>query len=128
MMKMNRLIIDYTKNGHKITVEYLDQHVKVLKNGKVIADTEQPLLLKEDGHQPVYYIPFKDVSDVLIPTTTHSVCPYKGRASYYSIKTEDDILKDKVWRYSEPNEEFEKIKDYVAFYSDSVEIKVSQAN
>ncbi|MCL5802670.1 MAG: DUF427 domain-containing protein [Candidatus Thermoplasmatota archaeon] len=125
MIRMTRVIIDYLRNGHRIIAEDLDQRLQVLKDGEVIADTRQPLLLNEDGHKPVYYIPMKDISDVLVPSTTHTVCPYKGRASYFSIKTDHGLLRDKAWQYSEPTEEFIGIKDYVAFYSDAVEIEVS---
>ena len=66
-----------------------------------------------------------NVKDVLVASSTHSVCPYKGRASYFSVRTGNGILKDKVWQYSEPTKEFAEIKDYVAFYNDAVdEIKL----
>jgi uncharacterized protein (DUF427 family) len=100
--------INYEKNGHRITVEEMKSHLQVIKDGHIIADTFDPLLLKEDGHTPVYYIPLKDVKDVLVASSTHSVCPYKGRASYYSITTASGILEDKVWQYSEPTKEFVK--------------------
>lgn len=122
---MNSQHINYEKNGHRITVEGIKGHLQVIKGVEIIADTFSPLMLKEDGYPPVYYVPVKDVKDVLVPSSTHSVCPYKGRASYYSIKTHNGILKDKVWQYSEPTKEFMKIKDYVTFYDDAVdEIKL----
>lgn len=125
MLNMISPNINYEKNGHRITVEELKGHLQVIKDGYIIADTFKPLLLKEDGHPPVYYIPLRDVKDVLVASSTHSVCPYKGRASYFSVRTGNGILKDKVWQYSEPTKEFAEIKDYVAFYNDAVdEIKL----
>ncbi len=48
--------------------------------------------------------------------------PYNGTASYYNIKTEDGFYKDAVWRYRNPKPEFEKIRDFVAFYSELAEV------
>jgi len=116
---MNFHDINYEKNGHRITVKESDKNFQLIRDGEIIAETAKALLLEEDGHSAVYYIPIKDVKDVLVASSTHSVCPYKGRASYYSIMTKKGILKDKVWQYSEPTKEFLEIEDYVAFYNDA---------
>ena len=122
MNELGNLVIDYVKNGHKIVVEKLGKKLKVTKDGAVIADTSEAVVLREDGYGPVYYLPVNDVrSEVLVPTDTKSVCPYKGRASYYSLKLNGKIQADKVWRYSEPKQEFTYIKDFVAFYPDAVD-------
>ncbi len=114
-------IIVYSKNGHKIFVEKVNGKIRLIKNGKSIIETSNALLLKEDGHDPVYYISFNDVEKYLEPSDAHSICPYKGRASYYSLKYDNIIEKDKVWRYNNSSREFRKIRDYVAFYPDAID-------
>ena len=114
-------IIDYSKNGHKILVEKVDGKIRLIKNGEPIIETSGALLLSEDGYSPVYYIQFNDARGHLEPSETHSTCPYKGKASYYSLKYNNVIEKDKVWRYCNSTEEFEKIRDYVAFYPDAID-------
>ncbi|KAF2654013.1 DUF427 domain protein [Lophiostoma macrostomum CBS 122681] len=61
----------------------------------------------------------------LTPTSTHTHCPYKGEASYYSINAGKTVLKDAAWYYPEPKPGMEKIRGYVAFYKTKPEIEVS---
>jgi uncharacterized protein (DUF427 family) len=42
-------------------------------------------------------------------------------AHYYFLGAGNRKIKDSVWRYSEPNEEFTPIKDYIAFYENAIE-------
>jgi uncharacterized protein (DUF427 family) len=48
-------------------------------------------------------------------------CPYKGDASYYSIPAGGDRSLNAVWTYETPFDAMAQIKDYVAFYPDSVD-------
>ncbi|MCJ1430971.1 hypothetical protein MMC27_000321 [Xylographa pallens] len=62
---------------------------------------------------------------VLSVTDTHTGCPWKGVASYYTIKVDDKEVKDAAWFYPEPKEKAMNIKDYVAFYKNKVEISTA---
>jgi uncharacterized protein (DUF427 family) len=91
-------------------------------NGEIIAATDRPVLLFETGLPARYYIPKADVrSDLLEPSDTHTACPYKGVASYYSAKLGDRTIKDLVWYYPAPDDEVGKIQDLVAFYPEKVD-------
>lgn len=116
------IIIDYEKMGHKIQVYRVEKKVEVVKDGAIIARTDKALLLYEDGHNPVYYIPKKEIpEDFLQPTDRKTTCPYKGKASYYDLKTGKETSRDSVWQYLDSNEEFSEIRDYVAFYPNSID-------
>ena len=54
---------------------------------------------------------------VRTPKTTH--CPFKGDATYYSIR---DGGEDVVWSYETPYDEMKAIKGRLAFYPDKVEL------
>jgi uncharacterized protein (DUF427 family) len=54
--------------------------------------------------------------DLLVPSATRSRCPYKGLASYWSIKLGDLFLEDFVWGYMEPVPECPKIKGLLCFF------------
>ncbi len=49
-------------------------------------------------------------------SSTHTRCGWKGIASYYTIKIEDDFNQDSAWYYPEPLDKARSIKNYVAFW------------
>ena len=53
----------------------------------------------------------------LIQTSTHTVCPWKGTASYYSVEVNGEENKDAAWYYPETSELAKNIKGYVAFWN-----------
>ncbi|MEU8995692.1 DUF427 domain-containing protein [Streptomyces caniferus] len=100
--------------GHHIEVEQGTDHVRVTIDGRLLADTRRPLLLHETGCPVRYYLPPEDVrTDLLTPSETHTVCPFKGTASYWSLP---DGPQDIVWAYPEPRPEVAQIKDHLCFY------------
>ncbi|MFI5754015.1 DUF427 domain-containing protein [Streptomyces sp. NPDC051569] len=103
--------------GHTITIEQGTEHVRVVRDGKVLADSRRPLLLHETGHSVRYYIPPEDVStELLTPSSSTSHCPYKGDASYWSLPGAEDL----VWAYPEPFADVAQIKDHFSFYDTEV--------
>ena len=106
----------------RIDAIHSSRKVRVELNGEIIAETDRPVLLFETGLPTRYYIPEADVrSDLLEPSDTHSACPYKGVASYYSIKVGDRRIKDVAWYYPFPFQEVGKIQNLVAFYPGKVD-------
>jgi uncharacterized protein (DUF427 family) len=101
------------------------RHVKITVGGEVVAETERPKLLFETGLPVRYYIPPEDVrADLVVPSETHTVCPYRGVASYRSVNTGDEILGDLAWYYPEPLPEAVKVRDHMCFYGEKVETEV----
>jgi len=101
------------------------KHVKIEVDGVTIAETRRPVLLYETGLPTRYYIPKQDVRmDLLEPTDTHTRCPYKGVASYWSLRLGDKTVKDIVWSYPAPIQESARIENLLSFYPDKVEIYV----
>lgn len=93
------------------------RHVRVVIDGQTIAETERPHLVFETNHPVRYYFPQEDVRmDMLEPSPTKSRCPYKGEASYWSIKLGEEIFPDLVWAYMDPIPEMPKIKGLVCFW------------
>ena len=95
--------------------------VKVTYQGEVIADSKDAVRLEEGTYPAVYYFPRKDVRMERLERTSHSThCPFKGEASYFSLKGGPD---NAVWSYETPFDEMAAIKDYVAFYPNKVTIE-----
>jgi uncharacterized protein (DUF427 family) len=110
------------RGPHRVQVEPTPRRVRVTFNGETIADSRRAVLLRETGHLPVYYFPPEDVrQDVLTPTELHTRCPYKGEASYWSIRVGDRVAEDAMWGYLEPLEGREDIRGYRAFYWNRVD-------
>ena len=77
---------------HPITIRPTGSRVTVRVGGTVIAKTDDALSLAESTYPVVQYIPLADVDQSLLErTTTQSYCPYKGDASYYTVKSPDGI-------------------------------------
>ncbi|MCX4513723.1 DUF427 domain-containing protein [Streptomyces sp. NBC_01619] len=105
-------------DGHTITIEQGERRVRVVHGDQVLAETDRPLVLRETGSPVRYYIPPEDVRlDLLAPSDTHTYCPFKGTASYWSLPDAPDL----VWAYPEPKDAVAQIKDHLCFY----EVEVS---
>ena len=111
-----------TNPDYKVTLEQSPRRVRVRFNGDTIADSTNAHLLFETRHLPVYYFPRGDVRmDLLTPTEHHTFCPYKGTASYWTIRVGDRVSENAAWGYPEPYGEVAAISDFVAFYWDRVD-------
>src|SRR6202158_5870806 len=111
-----------TNPDYKVTLEPSPRRVRVKFNGETIADSTSAHLLFETRHLAVYYFPRGDVRmDLLAPTDHHTFCPYKGTASYWTIRVGDKASENAVWGYPDPYDEVPALKDFVAFYWDRVD-------
>ena len=110
--------------GHRITTKPAGVRVRVTFKGEVIADTRDAIQMEEDmGGSTVapivYYIPRQDVKmERLVRTSHQTYCPFKGQASYYSLR---DGPENAVWSYEQPYDEMTAIEERLAFYPDKVD-------
>jgi len=113
----------FVKNPtYRIVIEQSPRRVRVAFAGATIVDTTRALLLLEQNHLPVYYVPIADVRmDLMTPTDHRTHCPYKGDASYWTIRVGDRTAENAVWGYKDPFEECLPIKGTVAFYWNRVD-------
>lgn len=106
------------RTGRRITVEPSDRHIRAVRGGQVLAESDEALVLHETGCPDAYYIPIHDVRlDLLTPSNTHTQCPFKGEASYWSLSDAPDL----AWAYLDPKPEVAAIKNHLSFY----EVEVS---
>jgi len=86
--------------------------MKAIWNGAVIAESAQTVQI-EGNH----YFPRETVNaKFLVESDTHTSCPWKGEASYYSLSVEGATNADAAWFYPEPKDAAAPIKDHVAFW------------
>jgi uncharacterized protein (DUF427 family) len=119
----NDEVFAHARDPHKrIDVLRSSRHVQVILGGVEVANTRRPTLLLETGLVTRFYIPFEDIrKDLLLPTDTHSRCPYKGEASYWSVQIGDRVYKDILWSYPTTLPEAQRIAGLLSFYNERVD-------
>ncbi|MFV9503846.1 MAG: DUF427 domain-containing protein [Oscillochloridaceae bacterium umkhey_bin13] len=85
---------------------------RAIWNGTVIAESDATVVL-EGNH---YFPPSAVSSAYLRDSGTHTVCGWKGTASYYDVVVADQVNKDAAWYYPEPKDAARQIAGYVAFW------------
>ena len=81
-------------------------------NGETIAQSDFTVVV-EGNH----YFPPESVDPMFLkPSPTHTTCPWKGLASYYSLEVGGKSNPDAAWYYPEPKDAASEIKDHVAFW------------
>ena len=95
-----------------------------------ITDTKNALVVQERDHEPVFYLPKRDVDlYVFVESATLTFCPRKGHATNYSITADGRQSIDAAWEYKYPLPAVQAIADHIAFYEDRVdEICVTYSN
>ncbi|WP_199431308.1 DUF427 domain-containing protein [Qaidamihabitans albus] len=96
---------------HRVDVRASARHVRVFDGDQLVADADRPFLLSETGLPNRFYLRREDVrTDLLRPTETRTVCPYKGTASYLGRDG-----RDLAWSYEDPLDDAVKITGLVCF-------------
>jgi len=115
-------LLERTWLGATVRVEPCPRRLRGRIGGETLFDSTRALVLFEEGHLPVYYLPVDDVrADLLETSERHTHCPRKGGASYRSIRVGDRVVPDAAWRYEQPIEECPDISAYMAFYWDALD-------
>jgi uncharacterized protein (DUF427 family) len=106
-----------------ITVTTISDPVTVMAGGLMLGSSRRALELKEGSYPPVVYVPREDIDvSKLARTERASTCPWKGKASYYSIQTPGGVLDNAVWSYEAPLSDMTAIAGHLAFYPDRVQV------
>ena len=87
---------------------------KAIWNDEIIAESDDTVVVEGN-----YYFPRESLREDLIrPSDTHSVCPWKGKASYYTLESGEHTSPDAVWYYPDPKPDAKAVRDRVAFWKD----------
>lgn len=86
--------------------------MKASWNNQIIAESDETLVVEGNHYFPVSSIR----SEFFKASETHTICPWKGTASYYSIEVSGTVNQDAAWYYPEPKNAAREIKNYVAFW------------
>lgn len=110
---------------HRVDITRSSRHVRVSRHGELLADSRRPMVLFETGLPPRFYLPPEDVRmELLTPTDTRTQCPYKGTATYWSVKAGDEVVADLVWSYADPIPDARKITGLLSFFNEKVDLEL----
>ena len=85
---------------------------KATWNGTVVAESAHTEVV-EGNH---YFPPDTVKREYFKPSNTHTHCPWKGDASYYTLEVNGQQNADAAWFYPHPKDAAANIKDHVAFW------------
>jgi uncharacterized protein (DUF427 family) len=86
--------------------------MKAIWNGTIVADSDDTVVVEGNHYFPAAALKREFVA----PSDTHTTCPWKGVASYYTLTVDGARNADAVWYYPEPKPAAAQIRDRVAFW------------
>ncbi|MEW2591086.1 DUF427 domain-containing protein [Micromonospora aurantiaca] len=87
---------------------------KAVWNDLVVAESDDTVVVEGNHYFPRTALR----ADLIRESGTHTVCPWKGTASYYTLEHGGATSPDAVWYYPDPKPEAEMVRDRVAFWKD----------
>jgi uncharacterized protein (DUF427 family) len=100
-----------------IYFEDFPRRMRAILAGETVVDSRHAKLLHEHGHLPVLYVPREEVrTELLEPSDRSTRCPWKGDASYWSVRVGDRVAENAVWGYPEPLAGAPPLAGYLALY------------
>jgi len=107
--------------GYEIRFEPSSGRAWVEFNYEAAADSTRAVILHETRHAPALYFPRQDVRLELFEKTAHRThCPFKGDASYWTLKVGGAVSENAAWSYDDPYDDAAPIREYLAFYPNRV--------
>jgi uncharacterized protein (DUF427 family) len=108
--------------AHRLFFADYPRRLRAVVGDRVLLDTERGKLLYETGILPVPYAPLEDFDAGLLARTDHTThCPFKGDASYWTVRAGETARENAVWAYEHPLTEAAWLRGYAAVYWDRVD-------
>ncbi|MDQ0213098.1 DUF427 domain-containing protein [Arthrobacter bambusae] len=108
---------------HRVDARAGSQRVRVESDGLVLAESTRPVFVYETMIPVRTYLPRTDVDLTLLERSERqSICPYKGRASYWSVRNGDARGRNVAWSYENTLPDAAQLKDLIAFYDERTDI------
>ncbi len=109
---------------YRVDLKPSRERLRIRFEGQLIAESASTLLVNETKHAPVVYFPREDIHFEHLERTAHSTfCPFKGEASYWTLRANGRVEENAVWSYEAPFAEVAELKDYLSFYPDRTELE-----
>lgn len=86
--------------------------VRATWNGAILAESEKTLVVEGNHYFPPEALDRRYVRE----SATHTICAWKGRASYLDVVVDGSVTPDAAWYYPDPKPPAREIRDHVAFW------------
>ena len=102
---------------YEVGFDPLPARLRVEFGGMTIAESSGAMVMYELGHAPMYYLPRSDVDMARLEATDRDTyCPYKGHASYWTVRAGDAVAENAIWTYATPHAELSQLEGFLGFY------------
>jgi len=99
-------------------VEREHRRSRIEFGGITVADTTAAYRVLETASPPTYYLPPEDIRLEYLAASPHtSVCEWKGRGQYWSLRVGEHYAQNAAWSYPQPRPGYGAIQGYIAFYA-----------
>jgi uncharacterized protein (DUF427 family) len=103
-------------------IEQLQRRVRGVFGGETVVDSVKAKLLHESRYLAKWYFPAADVRmDLLSPTDRSTHCPYKGDASYWTVRVGDREVENVAWSYPQPLPGAAPVAGHLSFNFDDLD-------
>jgi uncharacterized protein (DUF427 family) len=116
--------VNYAIDGpaHRLLLTPFERRVRATLGDATVLDSTRGALLHESGILPRLYVPFEDLDAALLQRTDHSThCPFKGDASYWTVRAGDRVAENAVWAYEEPLAEASWLRGLASVYPERMD-------
>ena len=116
--------VNYAIDGpmHRLLMHPFPRRVRATLGGETVLDTTRGVLLHESNILPRFYLPLADVQGELLERTDHSThCPFKGDASYWTVRAGDRVAENAVWTYEAPIDTARWLQGLVSVYHEAMD-------
>ncbi len=107
---------------HRVDVRHSSRPVEVTLDGELVLRRDAPVLVFETGLAPRAYVDRGSLA--LIASERRSACPYKGEATYWSLRVGDRVLEDAAWSYEQPLEGMSAVAGLVSLDHAQLEVRI----
>jgi uncharacterized protein (DUF427 family) len=108
---------------HRLVFEDYPRRMRALLGGHAVLDSTAGKLLHETAHLPVYYAPVDDLDEQYLEASEHTThCPFKGDASYWSLRVGERLIENAIWHYPQPLEASSWLEGYCSLYAGAPDV------
>jgi uncharacterized protein (DUF427 family) len=112
---------------HRLMLEPYPRRMRALIAGHAVLDSMRGKLLYESAHLPVYYLPVDDLDEQYLEPSDHTThCPFKGDASYWSLRVGERLIENAVWHYPQPLEPASWLEGYCSLAADVADLWLAE--
>ncbi|MEZ4220953.1 MAG: DUF427 domain-containing protein [Polyangiaceae bacterium] len=86
--------------------------MRAVFNGTTVAESSDTVVVEGNHYFPASALDMQYFE----ASSTHTICGWKGQASYYTVRVGDQVAEDAAWYYPDPKEAANHVKDRVAFW------------